>query len=154
MEKKERFYLTEEGLEKIKKEYEILKQIRMGKTHEEAPNMLESQDLNPEYLSFREDLELLETRLLDLEEIIKDAVIIKKPIQTDFIDLGAKVTVDIGGEKDEFIIVGTLEASPEAGKISNESPVGRALIGKKVGEKITVSSPAKTTYKILDIKYS
>ena len=69
------------------------------------------------------------------------------------VDLGAKVKIDIAGKKDEFMIVGTLEANPSLGKISNESPVGRALLGHKVGDEIVVSSPMKTTYKIKKIKY-
>ena len=57
------------------------------------------------------------------------------------------------GQKDEFVIVGTLEANPALGKISNESPVGKALLGHKIGDEVVVSSPMKTTYKIRNIKY-
>lgn len=67
--------------------------------------------------------------------------------------IGAKVKIDVNGQKDEFEILGTLEANPALGKISNESPVGRALLGKKIGEEVTISSPAKATYKIKGIKY-
>ena len=71
------------------------------------------------------------------------------------IGLGAKVIVEIDHEaKDEFTIVGTLEANPALGNISNESPVGKALLGHKVGEEIIISSPIKTFYKIKKIKYS
>jgi transcription elongation factor GreA len=153
---KEKFYLTEEGLENLKKEYEALKKIRINKTTDEAPNMLESQDLNPEYLSFREDLDLLETRIVDLENIIKNVAIIEKPSgeTTQFVNLGAKVFVEVGQEKNEFIIVGKIEADPVLGKISNESPVGKALLGHKVGDEVKVSFPAKAIYKIKEIKYS
>lgn len=152
---KEKFYLTEEGLEKLKKEYEALKKIRLGKTTDEAPNMLESQDLNPEYLSFREDLDLLEARIKDLENVIKNVVIIGKPSgeKTHFVDLGARVSVESGGEKNEFMIVGKTEANPALGKISNESPVGKALLGHKVGDEVKISS-IRTIYKIKEIKYS
>jgi transcription elongation factor GreA len=152
----EKFYLTKEGLEEIKKEYSALLKIRTAKTQSEAPNVLESQDLNPEYLSFKEDLELLETRLTELENVIKNAVIIEKPPKEreEYVDLGAQVQVEAGGQKGQFTIVGTIEANPDLGKISNESPVGRALLGHKTGDQVTITSPIKTIYKIKEIKYS
>jgi transcription elongation factor GreA len=69
------------------------------------------------------------------------------------ISLGAKVKIEVDGQRDEFTLVGTLEANPALGRISNESPVGKALLGHKVGEEVSVSSPIKTTYKIKSIKY-
>jgi len=152
----QKFYLTKEGLKEIEKEYETLKKIRHAKTNEEAPSIWESEDLNPDYLSFREDLEMLETRLAELENILKNTVIIKKPSgeKVNFVDLGAVVDVEIDGDKDEFMIVGTLEANPILGRISNESPVGKALIGHKAGDEVVISSPVKTIYKIKKIKYS
>ena len=67
--------------------------------------------------------------------------------------MGAKVKVEFAGEKDEFMIVGTLEANPDAGRISNESPVGKALLGAKIGDEVMVYSPKKTVYKVKSIKY-
>ena len=67
--------------------------------------------------------------------------------------MGAKVRVDVEGQKGEFTIVGTLEANPAIGKISNESPVGRALLGHKIGDEVLVSSPVDIKYKIKNIKY-
>lgn len=152
----EKFYLTKTGLEELKKEYEVLHGIRIAKNKSEAPNILESQDLNPEYLSFKEDIELLETRLAELENVIRNAVLIEKPPgeRRDIVDLGARVTVESGKEKAEFTIVGTFEANPASGKISNESPVGRALVGHRPGDEIIISSPIKTIYKIKEVKYS
>ena len=69
------------------------------------------------------------------------------------IGLGAKVKIGVDGQKDEFVIVGTLEANPVLGKISNESPVGKALLGHKIGDEVFVSSPVKIVYKIKNIKY-
>lgn len=137
----------------MKKEYESLLKIKMFKTQSEAPNILESQDLNPEYVSYKEDLELLENRLLELENVIKNVVIIEKPPKgkADFIDLGAIVLVENGIQKEQFTIVGTFEANPDSGKISNESPVGRALLGHKAGDKVSVF---KTIYKIKEVKYN
>ena len=70
-----------------------------------------------------------------------------------FVDMGAKVKIEVKGENDEFMIVGTLEANPNLGKISYESPVGKALLGHKIGDEIVIASPIKTVYKIKGIKY-
>ncbi len=150
-----KFYLTKEGLEKLKKEYLELKKLKIVKTKGESPKVLQSEDLNPEYLAFREDLNFLEVRLIELESIFKNAIIIKPPVaeQKDSINLGATILVDVDGQNDEFQIVGTLEANPSAGKISNESPVGKALLGHKAGESVLVSSPVQTVYKIKKVKY-
>jgi len=156
MSEQKKYFLTEQGLKELKKEYQILKELRNAKTKGEAPNVLESEDLNPEYLSFQEDLEFLETRLTELENILESFSLIKKPSKTDAkkVGLGAIVTVQVNGDKDEFTLVGTLEANPALGKISDESPVGNALLGHKVGDEITISSPVKTIYKIKKIRYS
>jgi len=150
-----KFYLTKEGLEKIKKEYRDLKNLKLSKTKGEVPKIWHSEDLNPEYLSFQEDLSFLETRLVELEYILKNAQLIKPPLKEKqkVINLGARVLVEVDGQNDEFTIVGTLEANPAIGKISNESPVGRALLGHKVGDAVVISSPIQTVYKIKKIKY-
>ncbi|MFH1656384.1 MAG: GreA/GreB family elongation factor [Candidatus Nealsonbacteria bacterium] len=150
------YYLSKKGLQNLKKEYEDLKNIRILKTKGDVPSVLESEDLNPEYLSFQEDLNLLETRLIELDDVFKNVKIIKAPDKKkqNIIDVGAKVFVEINNkEKDKFEIVGTLEADPELGKISNESPVGEVLMGHKAGDKITISFPIKTSYKIKEVKY-
>lgn len=148
------FYLTEKGLKDIKKEYKVLENLRTAKVNGEAPKILESEDLNPEYLSFQEDMDFLETRLAELKNIIKNARLIKPPKDKDQVALGATLVLEIDKEDiDELKIVGTLEANPSLGMISNESPVGKALIGHKAGEEITISSPVKTIYKIKKIIY-
>lgn len=148
------FYLTEKGLKDIKKEQRVLENLRTAKVNGEAPKILESEDLNPEYLSFQEDMDFLETRLAELKNIIKNARLIKPPKDKDQVALGATLVLEIDKEDiDELKIVGTLEANPSLGMISNESPVGKALIGHKAGEEITISSPVKTIYKIKKIIY-
>jgi len=151
-----KFYLTKKGLEGFKKEYETLKDLRIAKTKGKVPKIWESEDLNPEYLSFQEDLNFLETRIAELENIFKNACLIIHPLKKELnvVNLGATVRVKVGEEKDEFTIVGTLEAKPSLGKISNESPVGMALLGHKVGDEVLISSPIKTIYKIKKIKYN
>ena len=71
----------------------------------------------------------------------------------NIVNLGATVLVEVDGQNDEFMIVGSLEANPAIGKISNESPVGRMLLGHRVGDEVVVSSPIQTVYKIKKIKY-
>jgi transcription elongation factor GreA len=150
-----KFYLTKEGLARIEKELSDLKALKYSKTAGESPKVLQSEDLNQEYLAFQEDMSFLESRLSELEYITKNVELIKMPPKSKrgVIGLGSKVYVNVEGQEDEFMLVGSLEANPSLGKISNESPVGRALMGHKVGEEILVSSPVKTRYKIEKIKY-
>jgi len=104
----------------------------------------------------KEDLEILERKTEELENILKNYQIIKFPpkAKQNIVDLGAKVFLeDSSGQKVKFQIVGTLEANPFLEKISNESPVGKALLGCKVGEKVDIDSPVKLEYKILKITY-
>ena len=155
MMEEKKFYLTKEGLAKIKKEHEDLKALKLAKTAGEIPKIWHSEDLNPEYLSFQEDLSFLEVRIAELENILRNAELIK-PLpknKQSIVSLGAKVLVQVDGQTDEFTIVGSFEANPSLGKISNESPVGKALLGHRVGEEVLVSSPIRTIYKIRKIKY-
>jgi len=150
------FYITKAKLQELKKEYEELLGVERNKALEqEAPKILESEDLNPEFVSFQEDVGFLRSRIDELKNIIEHHELIKNPAKSvkNVIGLGAKVKVAVNGQKDEFIIVGTLEANPALGKISNESPVGKALLGHKIGEEVIISSPVKTIYKIKGIKY-
>jgi len=150
-----KFYLTKQGLEKIKKEHQGLKGLKFAKTKGEIPKIWHSEDINPEYLSFQEDLSFLETRIVELENILKNVELIKPPLKEkqNIINLGARVMVKVDGQTDEFEIVGSLEANPSLGKISNESPVGKALLGHRAGEEVIISSPIRTVYKIKKIKY-
>lgn len=150
------FYLTKQKLNELKREYEDLLKFERTKTvGEQAPKILESEDVNPEFLSFQEDIGFLRSRIDELKNIIENHELIKTPGKDsrNTVGLGATVRVAINGKKDEFVIVGTLEANPALGKISNESPVGRALFGHKIGDEILISSPVKTVYKIKNVKY-
>ena len=150
------YYLTKAKLEELKKEYDSLLISEKQKTvGEEAPKVFESEDMNPEFVSFQEDIGFLRSRIDELRNIIENHELIKIPPKEKHgvVAVGASVKVDINGDKDEFTIVGTLEANPALGKISNESPVGRALIGKKIGDEITILSSSQATYRIKGIKY-
>lgn len=150
------FYITKGKLEELKKEYENLVVFERSKTiSQEAPRILESEDINPEFISYHEDMDALRLRIGELKNILENYQLIKNPAKEkrNIVNVGAKVKIDINGRNDEFTIVGTLEANPALGKISNESPVGQALLGHKVGDEVIVSFPAKKIYKIKDIKY-
>lgn len=155
MSKEKEIYLTKQGLEKMKREYKKLQEIRQKKTAKESPRLLSSEDSNIEYFSFQQDLEFLEMRLFELGRILKMAKLIEVPSKEkqEIIVLGAKVLVEVSGQTDEFEIIGSLEANPFVGKISDESPVGKALLGHRVGDRVIVSSSIKTIYKIKRIKY-
>lgn len=149
------YYLTKEGLERVKKEYENLKALQRNEIlSEEAPSMLEGDALNPDYSFYKENLEELEKRIEELDHVLKNYKTIRKPVKSEQnkVFLGAKVILKNGGSKEEeYKIVGTLEANPFAGRISNESPLGMSFIGKKVGE--SVSFNGSGSYKIVKIQY-
>lgn len=150
-----KYYLTKEGLKELKREYEELLKMRRFKSKGDTPSVFHSEELSAEFVAFREDLDLLESRVEELKHILKNVELIKTPFtkEKDKIYLGAQIKVEVDGQTDEFVLVGTLEANPVIGKISNESPVGRALLNHRVGDEITISSPIKITYKIKSIKY-
>lgn len=151
-----KFYLTKSGLEKLQKEYQDLKKVRIMKAKGGVPKILHSEDLDPEYLAVQEDLSFLAYRINELKNILEKAEIIQVPPkdQQKIVNLGALVTLqEKSGETNEFMIVGTLEANPSEGKISSDSPVGKAILGKSIGEEVHVTSPIRVVYKIKKIKY-
>lgn len=139
-------YLTKDGLGELKKEYEELSKIKRPDVLERVSQARSMGDLseNAEYVAAREELSFIDGRIDELEELIKQAVLIQesrsKSSQT--VKLGSTVTVNIKGKKEVFTVVGEWEADPGEKKISHESPLGKALIGKKVGEKVEVEAPA------------
>jgi transcription elongation factor GreA len=147
-------YLTKEGLKKLEKDLQILKKDREKKKKEDA-SVLSPQAGDSEFTNFQQDLNLLESRIEELENILKNYILIKKPLKNkrNQVCIGSTVIVEVDNQEDEFTIVGSLEANPVFGKISNESPVGRSLLGKKEGEEAVVQSAVVTTYKIKKIIY-
>ena len=152
---KKKYFLTKEGLEKIEEEYRRLKELWLKKIKGDIPRHFRLGEVDPEYLDFRQELEKLEITIAELEAILKNYEIIKPPPKSkrDTVFLGARVTIEVGGQIDEFMIVESIEADPFMGKISKESPVGRSLLGKKVGDEVVVNSQTALTYKIKKIKY-
>lgn len=107
---------------------------------------------NEEYSSARAEQKRAETRILEIEDILKNAHIIQSS-SSDKITIGTTVTVEANSKQQIFSIVGPVEANPLEGKISNESPIGKILLGRKVGESAELHTPKGTTiYKIIEIK--
>jgi len=150
------FYITKKKLQELKKEHDELIAFEHTKVvGYEAPKILESDDINPEFISFQEDMDFLRSRIAELKNVLEHYTLIKNPPKEKqmFVHLGAEVKIEVAGKSDELMLVGTLEANPVLGKISSESPVGKALLGKKVGDEVIVPSPIKTVYKIKKITY-
>ncbi len=148
-------YLTHEGLENIKAEHEDLIKVKRPAVTQRISRAREFGDLseNSEYDDAKNQQSFIEGRISELEEILKSAKIIQEGSNTDCVVIGSKVKVEIEGEVDEFTVVGSIEADPLKGKISNESPVGQALLGTRVGETVEVATPiVRAKYKILSIK--
>ena len=129
--------------------------LRAHKSGGESPQIFHSEDINPEFLTYQEDTELLEIKIAELENILKNVQLIAPPPKEnqDVISLGARVVVEVDGQKDELEILNSLEVDPSLGIISNESPVGKALLGHRVGDEVPVRSRIITVYKIKKITY-
>ena len=150
-----KFILTRQGLASLKSEYDELTKVKRTQITQRIQTAREFGDLaeNSEYDAAKEEQSLLETRIAQLEDVLKRAQIIEPVKKADFVVIGSTIVVEIEGEKDEFTIVGTIEADPSKKKISNESPVGTAMLGAKVGEVVeVVTSIIRAKYKILEIK--
>ncbi len=151
---KKQFYLTQEGVDELKTELAQLTALRAPiaeriKTAREFGDLSE----NAEYSSARQEQERVEGRIAEIENILLNVEIIKKPRGGRLVQLGSFVKLKNGGGKaKEFQVVGTVEADPLKGKISDESPIGQALLGRKEGEEVEIKTPAETSkYKIVDI---
>jgi transcription elongation factor GreA len=137
--------LTAEGLERLKGELEVAKQ-RRAEAAERLKEAFQPGDIedNPEYEQAKEEVGLLDSRIYELEEMIGRAQIITESHSSV---AGPGSTIEVvadDGEAETYHLVGAVESDPATGRISVESPVGRALVGKKKGDKITVSVPSGT----------
>jgi transcription elongation factor GreA len=147
-------YFTKERLEALKEELADLKTRRRIEVGERLKRAKELGDLseNSEYFEAREEQAQVETRIGELEDMIKNAEIIEKSTSTSAVSIGSTLEVEKNGQRRKFTIVGSNEAKPEAGLISNESPLGKAFLGKKVSDKVMVTTPAgKAEYTIISI---
>jgi transcription elongation factor GreA len=148
-------YLSQEGIETIKKE---LQELKIKKRQEIAKRLQEAKDLgdlseNAEYFEAKEAQSFNESRIIELEKLLKNAVVIETPSEENVIRVGSIIEVKSNNGPEIFNIVGSAEAKPQEGKISNESPLGRAFLGRKIGDEIEVKSPSGITkYKIIKIE--
>ncbi len=149
-------YITPEGLAKLKEELEHLRTVRRPEVAQQIKLAKEDGDLmeNAGYDEAKNTQSFVEGRIQTLEAILRDAVIINTPQTSDRVHLGSRVQIQEEGEEpEEYLIVGAAEADPTAGRISNESPLGRALIGSSVGDQVVVHAPGgRTTFRILSIE--
>lgn len=157
-------YLTPEGYAKLKEEYRFLTEERRGKVARKIKEARELGDIseNAEYDSAREEQSFVEGRILELKKLLAEAKVVEgetsgpygaRPGQTA-IKVGSRVKVGLDNQEEVFEVVGAQEADPTRGRISHESPLGRALLGKKVGEIAVVEAPAgRLLYTILEINW-
>lgn len=146
--------LTKEGLEELKSEYEEVTKVKRPTAVKRLSDARDLGDLseNSEYAAAKQDLAFIDGRIAELEGIIRSAKIVTTHGKIH-VDVGCKVTLHINGKNDVYTVVGEWEADPSNKKISHESPLGKALMGKKVGEKVEVEAPAgKLHYKVLHIE--
>jgi transcription elongation factor GreA len=148
-------YISKDGLEKLREELAEMTTVRRPEIAQRIHDAKEHGDLseNAEYEDAKNEQAFVEGRIQALEAMIKNATIIDENHSTDHVQIGSTVRVTGGDEGEEtFQIVGSAEAKPAAGRISNESPVGRALLGRKKGDKVVVKVPGGDyTYKIIEI---
>ena len=147
-------YLSKDGLGKLRAELDEMITVKRPEVADRIHDAMELGDLseNAEYEDAKNEQAFVEGRIQTLEAIIKNATIIDEHHSTDHVQIGSTVSVESGDGSESFTIVGSAEAKPAEGRISNESPVGRALLGKKKGDKVLVRVPAGDfTYKIVGI---
>ncbi len=150
-------YVTAEGLREIKEELEQLTTVKRDELSEKLRIAIQQGDLkeNADYHDAKEQQGFVEARIRDLEDVVRRAKIIAPPTRSDSVHMGSTVTVTEEGYDDEetYKIVGAQQADPSKGMISNESPIGKALLGAKKGQTVEFQSPGGTIrFTVLAIK--
>lgn len=149
-----KYLLTQEGLEKLKKELEVLVNDRRKEVIERIQEAVAHGDLseNADYAQAKEEQAFIEGRIQELEETIKYAELIKRNGNRSVVSVGSTVKLKANGQEKIYTIVGSNEANPAQGRISNESLVGQKLIGTKPGDLVVVETPAgKIAYQVIEI---
>lgn len=145
---------TKEGLAKLASELQELESVKKPESLEKLQRARSMGDLseNSAYTAARDELSLLEGRIQELQEVIRNAEVVES-VAGDTVGIGTKVTVEINNDVEDIHVVGEFEADPMNKKLSYTSPIGKALIGKKVGDVIQIEIPSGVIkYKILSIK--
>lgn len=151
-----KIYLTKEGLADLKKEHEELAKVKRPEVVVRVSDARNQGDLseNAEYVAAREELAFIDGRIDELEDLLKQVSLIKEDVaaKSSAVELGSEVTLTVDGNQEVYRVVGEWEADPAEKKISHESPLGKALLGKKIGESIEVEAPAgKIQYTIVSL---
>jgi transcription elongation factor GreA len=147
-------YISRDGLEKLRVELEELVNVRRAEIASRISEAKEHGDIteNAEYEDAKNEQAFIEGRIQAVSALIKNAVLIDETTSKTHVQIGSTVELEGDNGKEAYTIVGSAEASPGQGRISNESPVGRALLGKKKGDKVTISVPAGDMhYKVVSI---
>jgi transcription elongation factor GreA len=147
------YYLSPEGLKKLQDELQEIKSVRRRETADkiEAAKALGDLSENAEYQEAKQEMSFIQGRLQEIEGILKNYKIIEEA-GSDIVGLGSNLSVEFKSEIKKFKIVGSEEADPTAGLISNESPLGHAFIGHKVGDEVEVTTPGGIqTFKIISV---
>jgi len=144
MKLEKKVFVTSEGMKRLKSEYKelinnkrpfIAKKIKKAREHGDVSE-------NAEYDAAREEQAFIEGRIQELEEILRDCEVVKENVKPNgIVSVGSKVRVHLDGVEEKYYIVGAPEANPLEGKISHESPLGKALLGKKAGDKVEFQAP-------------
>jgi transcription elongation factor GreA len=149
-------YLTAEGLERIKEELKELTGSRRKELSARLRSAIQMGDLseNADYHKAKEDQGFLEGRIQELEYLVRNAVVIEKNKKSNTVGIGSHITIqEENNPKETYHMVGPKEADPRNGRISHESPIGRALTDHRVGDEVEVETPAgKVKFKILKIE--
>jgi len=137
-------YVSAEGLKKLQAELDDLRTTKRDEVAKRIHAAMEFGDYseNSELEQAKNDQAFLEGRIMTLEQMIKNAQLIDEKSKHDVVEVGSHVTIESDGHKEKYVVVGSAEAAPAEGKISNESPVGRALMGHRAGETVRMSVPA------------
>ena len=139
-------HLTTEGVESLRKELDYLVSVKRPALADRLHRAIQQGDLseNADYIAAKEEQGFLEGRIQQIEVMLRHAVIIEENVSTDRVMLGSRITVVEQGldETESFRLVGPAEADPINGKVSNESPLGKSLLGHRVGDTVTVEAPA------------
>lgn len=154
-EKNNKLLMTPEGLQKVKDELRDLIENKRPEVAKRIQDAREAGDIseNSEYDAAKQEQSYVEGRIAELEEIIKKARV-SEVKSNDRVGIGCKVTVHMESSEETFYIVGGPEADPFSKKISDDSPIGSALLGKRVGDKVEIEAPlGKLVYTILKIEY-
>lgn len=139
-------YLTREGYNRLQDELDYLRTVRRQEVADRLHEALEGGDVgvdpDAEYEAAKNEQAFVEGRIKELEILLSNARIIDAPEKTDVVTIGSRVTIqEDGSDQEEYVIVGAAEANPREGRISNESPLGKSLIGKRVGDSAAVEAP-------------